>query len=128
MEQGDLYFYEDRTPFSERLIWIVVAAVVAVLELKDFIKNFVNELKLGYYTEHGIKKMGRIGLRKILPHRGNALMIDGISYDPKKPDEIIATKRLRRWDPLFDGHFPDNPIFSGHFLEECMCQIGRAHV
>ncbi len=59
-------------------------------------------------------------LEELLPHRGIALVIDGLEYDLEKPDFITGKKILKENDPHFTGHFPGNHIFPGHWSIEAM--------
>jgi len=59
----------------------------------------------------------REDLEKILPHRKNALMIDGLYYDQGNENIIKAFKTVKNFDPFLDGHFPCNPMLPGY------CQI-----
>lgn len=67
----------------------------------------------------GVKVVRWDKLKDYLPHRWVALMIDVVVFDPSRPNEIIALRRLEKDDQEFEGHFPDNPIFPGHCLDEC---------
>lgn len=57
----------------------------------------------------------------LIPHEGTAVMIDEAVHDPSKPDEIIVTKTIAPDDIFLEGHFPDNPIYPGHYFDEMMC-------
>lgn len=62
-------------------------------------------------------------LRSLLPHRGEAIrIIDSAFYDPTtNGSEIVAYKKLTRDDPYFIGHFPEKPVYPGHWQIESMC-------
>lgn len=66
-----------------------------------------------------MKILNKDDLRAILPHSGNALKIDQVHYNPYKSDEIIAVKKVSYADLDLVGHFPDNPIYPGHCIDEC---------
>ena len=59
-------------------------------------------------------------LQHLLPHRGPALMIDGIIHDDERINEIIGRKIIQANDPWLEGHFPDMPIYPGHCQIECV--------
>ena len=60
-----------------------------------------------------------------LPHRRNAMKIDGAYYDPKNPDTIIVFKRVEKDDPDLDGHYPERPILPAWCMGEC-ANLGAA--
>ena len=61
------------------------------------------------------------GVLDLLPHRYPFLLIDRvISCDCEK--EIHAIKNVSFNEPMFNGHFPGNPIFPGVLLLEGLAQ------
>ncbi|OIM99934.1 3-hydroxyacyl-[acyl-carrier-protein] dehydratase FabZ [Idiomarina sp. MD25a] len=61
------------------------------------------------------------GVLDLLPHRYPFLLIDRvISCDCKK--DIHAIKNVSFNEPMFNGHFPGNPIFPGVLLLEGLAQ------
>lgn len=64
---------------------------------------------------------------KSLPHRYPFLMIDkiiGINGD----ESAIGIKNVTFNEPIFQGHFPENPIFPGVLIIEGMAQTAGAIV
>ena len=62
----------------------------------------------------------------ILQHRDAAInLIDGVIDFNGDVQTMTAIKLLRVNDPVFNGHFPGNPICPGHFVLE-MCQLSAA--
>ena len=57
----------------------------------------------------------------ILPHRRPFLFVDRVIeiYDNNR---IVAEKSLAYEDPVFDGHFPNNPIMPGVLVAEALAQ------
>jgi len=60
-------------------------------------------------------------IRSFLPHRYPFLFIDRI-IDVVAGEYVIATKNITINEPVFDGHFPGNPIFPGVYIIEAMAQ------
>lgn len=56
-------------------------------------------------------------LKQLLPHQGNALLIDKALVYPQKyrGDGFLTTALAMH---VFDGHFPGRPIMPGHWLIE----------
>lgn len=64
---------------------------------------------------------------KALPHRYPMLMIDRIvSIDGD--ESAVGIKNVTFNEPIFQGHFPDNPIFPGVLIIEGMAQTAGAIV
>lgn len=60
-------------------------------------------------------------IHKILPHRYPFALIDRvIGYVPG--ESLHAIKNITMNEPVFNGHFPDRPIFPGVLLVEAMAQ------
>ena len=59
-------------------------------------------------------------IRELLPHRYPMLMVDSvIDY---ADDWLLATKAVTVNEPVFQGHFPNRPIFPGVLILESMVQ------
>ena len=64
-----------------------------------------------------------VDIQKILPHRYPFLLVDRIS----KLDAgtyIEGYKNVSISEPVFQGHFPDHPIYPGVMIIEGMAQAG----
>ena len=60
-------------------------------------------------------------IQAYLPHRYPFLLVDRVvSVDPGK--SIVAYKNITFNEPMFAGHFPDEPIFPGVLIIEAMAQ------
>ena len=60
-------------------------------------------------------------IRNHLPHRYPFLLVDRV-VELELGESIVAYKNLTINEPLFDGHFPDKPVFPGVLLLEAMAQ------
>ena len=59
-------------------------------------------------------------IRELLPHRYPMLMVDRvIDYSD---DWLLASKAVTVNEPVFQGHFPNHPIFPGVLILEAMVQ------
>jgi len=59
-------------------------------------------------------------VKSILPHRYPFLLVDGVIEEGE--DYIIAFKNISITDPVFQGHFPDYPIYPGVLIVEGLAQ------
>jgi 3-hydroxyacyl-[acyl-carrier-protein] dehydratase len=64
---------------------------------------------------------------KSLPHRYPMLMIDRI-IEINGDETAIGIKNVTFNEPIFQGHFPENPIFPGVLIIEGMAQTAGAIV
>jgi len=62
-------------------------------------------------------------IKKILPHRYPILLVDRVS-ELIVNESIIAYKNITASEPVFEGHFPDQPIYPGVYMIEGMAQAG----
>jgi 3-hydroxyacyl-[acyl-carrier-protein] dehydratase len=64
---------------------------------------------------------------KCLPHRYPFLMIDKI-IDINGDESAVGIKNITYNEPIFQGHFPENPVFPGVLIIEGMAQTAGATV
>jgi len=64
-----------------------------------------------------------VEIQKILPHRYPFLLVDRIT-DLKQSEYIEGYKNVSISEPVFQGHFPDHPIYPGVMIIEGMAQTG----
>ncbi|SFV61177.1 3-hydroxyacyl-[acyl-carrier-protein] dehydratase, FabZ form [hydrothermal vent metagenome] len=64
-----------------------------------------------------------VEIQKILPHRYPFLLVDRITK-LEKGTHIEAYKNVSISEPVFQGHFPDHPIYPGVMIIEGMAQAG----
>ena len=62
-------------------------------------------------------------IQKILPHRYPFLLVDRITA-LEEGKNIEAYKNVSISEPVFQGHFPDHPIYPGVMILEGMAQAG----
>ncbi|ESP90504.1 MULTISPECIES: 3-hydroxyacyl-ACP dehydratase FabZ [Pseudoalteromonas] len=58
---------------------------------------------------------------KLLPHRYPMLLVDKV-VDHKPGEYLHAVKNVTANEPIFTGHFPDQPIFPGVMILEALAQ------
>jgi 3-hydroxyacyl-[acyl-carrier-protein] dehydratase len=78
----------------------------------------------------GGKELGRLdidAILKCLPHRYPFLMIDRI-IDIDGDDAAVGIKNVTYNEPIFQGHFPEKPVFPGVLIIEGMAQTAGAIV
>jgi len=64
-----------------------------------------------------------VDIQKILPHRYPFLLVDRITQ--LTPGEYVeGLKNISISEPVFQGHFPDHPIYPGVMIIEGMAQAG----
>lgn len=64
-----------------------------------------------------------VEIQKILPHRFPFLLIDRV-IDLVPQVSIEAYKNITIGEQIFQGHFPDHPIYPGVMIIEGMAQAG----
>jgi 3-hydroxymyristoyl/3-hydroxydecanoyl-(acyl carrier protein) dehydratase len=67
--------------------------------------------------------LGRGDVEKLLPHREPFLFVDRITGLDRAAAAIAGTRRIDPADPLFRGHFPQEPIYPGVLQLEIMGQL-----
>jgi len=62
-------------------------------------------------------------IQQILPHRYPFLLVDRVTA-LEKGESIDSFKNVSISEPVFQGHFPDHPIYPGVMILEGMAQAG----
>nr|PZN70570.1 MAG: 3-hydroxyacyl-[acyl-carrier-protein] dehydratase FabZ [Bacillota bacterium] len=66
-------------------------------------------------------------IMEIIPHRHPFLLIDRVlELEPGR--RVVAVKNVSVNEPVFQGHYPGNPIFPGVLILEAMAQAGAVAV
>jgi 3-hydroxyacyl-[acyl-carrier-protein] dehydratase len=76
------------------------------------------------------RQLGKLeidAILKCLPHRYPFLMIDKI-IDIDGDESAVGIKNVTVNEPIFQGHFPENPVFPGVLIIEGMAQTAGATV
>ena len=68
--------------------------------------------------------MGRPEIERLIPHRAPLLLVDRITAVDPGQHALEGKRRISPDDPVFQGHFPGQPVYPGMFLLEMMGQFG----
>ncbi|HNN86964.1 MAG TPA: 3-hydroxyacyl-ACP dehydratase FabZ, partial [Pseudomonadales bacterium] len=60
-------------------------------------------------------------IREYLPHRYPFLLVDRV-VELKEGESIVAFKNITINEAIFNGHFPEIPVFPGVLIIEAMAQ------
>jgi len=64
-----------------------------------------------------------VDIQNILPHRYPFLLVDRVT-ELTAGEYIEGLKNISISEPVFQGHFPDHPIYPGVMIIEGMAQVG----
>jgi beta-hydroxyacyl-ACP dehydratase FabZ len=67
--------------------------------------------------------MDQKAIEYYLPHRFPFLLIDAV-HELHGLERIVASRKLTGDEPIFAGHFPNNPVYPGVYLIESVAQTG----
>lgn len=78
-------------------------------------------------------ELGRRAIERLVQHRDPFLFVDAITAVDLAAGAIEGRRRIAPDDPVFAGHFPDEPIYPGVLQIETMgqlglCLLGLAHL
>ena len=63
-------------------------------------------------------------IREILPHRYPFMLIDRVTEINESDGMVKGYKNVTVNESIFQGHFPDEPVFPGVLMLEAMAQLG----
>lgn len=92
---------------------------------KEMAKQF-SETAPPIYNPDAEPVMDILKIKELLPHRYPFLMVDKIIEI--KDNYIVGIRNVTTNEPIFDGHFPDEPVFPGVMQIEAMAQVGGLFV
>ena len=91
-------------------------------------QNLIKELKKEpiYLSKESttLVKYNQKDIQRIIPHRHPFLMIDRVTKVNLNENTIEVERYIEHTDPVFEGHFPDNPVYPGVLQIEMMGQTG----
>ena len=61
-------------------------------------------------------------IRRLLPHRPPLLLVDEVTGVSREPPSVRAVKHISREEPVFAGHFPNAPLWTGAYTIEGLAQ------
>jgi 3-hydroxymyristoyl/3-hydroxydecanoyl-(acyl carrier protein) dehydratase len=66
---------------------------------------------------------GKSDILKILPNRDPFVFLDGITGVDLENQAIVGRRHVDADDPLFVGHFPENPVYPGVLQLEMISEL-----
>ncbi len=68
--------------------------------------------------------LGREEIKRIIPHREPFLLVDRITGIDFSRELITGSRIIKENDPVFQGHFPEYPVYPGCLEIEMIGQLG----
>src|SRR4051812_42501230 len=61
-------------------------------------------------------------VRAMLPHRKHMALLDRVESYSSQQRMLVGVKEVAQNEPVFEGHFPDDPVFPGPLIIEALAQ------
>jgi 3-hydroxyacyl-[acyl-carrier-protein] dehydratase len=97
---------------------------VVSVELIDGVVRAARRRPLFDWTAVPALDLARSDIERLLPHRDPFLFVDRITNADLAALKIAGRRRIDPADPVFCGHFPDEPVYPGVLQLEMMGQLG----
>ncbi|MBN2353053.1 MAG: beta-hydroxyacyl-ACP dehydratase [Spirochaetales bacterium] len=68
--------------------------------------------------------IGRDGIERIIPQRDPILYVDRLTGVDLDAGVISGERWIDPADPVFNGHFPEYPVYPGTYIVEMIGQLG----
>ena len=102
------------------------ANVAFAKKIKEYIKKNKNLLDVPVFDPNQPAIYDVNYIAKLLPHRYPFLLVDKIIE--LSDTHVVGIKNITFNEPMFTGHFPDNPVFPGVLQLEALAQTGGVMV
>ena len=66
--------------------------------------------------------LGPQDVERLIPHRQPLLLVDGVEAIATEPPALKAFKHIAITEPVFAGHFPEEPLWPGAYCIEGLAQ------
>ena len=63
-------------------------------------------------------------IERIIPHRKPFLLLDRLTAVDLKEETVVGNRFVPGSDPVFPGHFPEQPVYPGSLQIEMLGQLG----
>lgn len=102
------------------------ANIAFAKKIKEYIRKNKTMLDVPVYDPSAPAIYDINYISKLLPHRYPFLLVDKIIE--LSDNHIVGIKNITFNEPMFTGHFPDNPVFPGVLQLEALAQTGGVMV
>lgn len=68
--------------------------------------------------------LDQTSIEQIIPHRKPFLLLDRLTAVDLKEETVVGSRFISDSDPVFQGHFPEQPVYPGSLEIEMLGQLG----